>query len=268
MNILPYLSHFTFRNGNYIFAYKVSHPSTYHIDVSMVTGAGLIGEYHKNETSFKNYIPDFVVASEQISFNTGPQICSECIVDRLLDDDRLFSYVRWMGYVSFPHTATFEVEMTGIEGKLTLWIGELAVLDTDEEFSIGSFRAYEHVLYEIKIEYSMVRERSCLLVPSVSFRTVQPNLTTLASYRISIVSCCSYSGHQSRQEEKLYRSSICLVPWCRFVALLFNLLLPSNDKHCFGLNIFVLLSAQLQYIQHQKLSFQLAVKLKCPAISK
>lgn len=147
----------------------MSHPSTYSIDVSMVTGTGLIGEYHKNETSFKNYVPDYVVASEQISFST-----------RRVDDKKLFSYIRWMGYISFPYTTTFDVEMTGIEGKCKLWIGDKVVLDGDEESSIGSFRAYEHVLYEIKIEYSMVRDSPPPFFPHVSLRTVQPNLTPLA----------------------------------------------------------------------------------------
>jgi hypothetical protein len=78
----------------------------------MVTGAGLIGEYYKNETSFKNYMPDYVVASEQISFN-----------NRRLDDNRLFSYARWMGYLSFPHTTTFHIEIVGIEGKCKLLMG-------------------------------------------------------------------------------------------------------------------------------------------------
>jgi hypothetical protein len=47
-------------------------------------------------------------------------------------------------------------------------------------------------------------------------------LNLLSSHRISIVSCCSYYGHPSRIEEKWYQFSICLVPWCRFMALLFT----------------------------------------------
>jgi hypothetical protein len=157
----------------------------------MVTGAGLIGEYYKNETSFKNYMPDYVVASERISFN-----------NRRLDDNRLFSYARWMGYLSFPHTTTFHIEIVGIEGKCKLLIGDEVVFDTDKDSSIGSFRAYEHVLYEMNIEYSMVREHCLPLTPFMSLCTVQPNLNLLSSHRISIVSCCSYYGHPSRIEEK------------------------------------------------------------------
>ena len=183
--------HFTFRNGNFILAYKVSHPSTYNIDVSMVTGGGLIGKYFKNETSFKNDTPDYVVASEQISFN-----------NRRLNDNRLFSYARWMGYLSFPHTTSFQIEIIGIEGKCKLLIGDEVVIDTNEDSSIGRFRAYEHVLYEMIIEYSMVREHLVLLTPFMSVCTVQPNLNLLSSYRISIVSCCSYYGYHSRIEEK------------------------------------------------------------------
>ena len=111
----------------------------------MVTGAGLIGEYYKNETSFKNYMPDYVVSSERISFN-----------NRRLDDNRLFSYARWMGYLSFPHTATFHIEIVGIEGKCKLVIGDAVVFDTDKDSSIGSFRAYEHVLYEM-FQYCVTR---------------------------------------------------------------------------------------------------------------
>ena len=136
----------------------------------MVTGAGLIGEYHKNDMSFKNYVPDYVVPGEQISFNTWR-----------VDDKKLFRHVRWMGYISFPYTTTFDVDMTGIDGKCKLWIGDKVVLDADEESSIGSFRAYEHVLYEIQIEYSMVRDRvfpSCLIYLSLH----KSNLTWPHSY--------------------------------------------------------------------------------------
>ena len=33
-------------NGKYVFVYKVSQPSIYGIDISMVTGSGLLGEYY------------------------------------------------------------------------------------------------------------------------------------------------------------------------------------------------------------------------------
>jgi hypothetical protein len=33
-------------NGKYVFVYKVSQPSTYEIDISILTGMGLLGEYY------------------------------------------------------------------------------------------------------------------------------------------------------------------------------------------------------------------------------
>jgi hypothetical protein len=115
--------------------------------------------------------------------------------------NRLFSYARWIGYLSFPHTTTFVFEMTGIEGRCKLLIGDEVVFDTDEDSLIGGFKAYKHVLYEMKIEYSMVRERFLLLAPCMSFCTVQPNVNLLSSYRMSIISYCSYYGLHSKTEE-------------------------------------------------------------------
>ena len=183
-------SHFSFtflRNGNYVFAYKLSHPSTYKIDISMVNGTGLIGEYYKNETSFRKLLPDYVVASEHISFNIRHM-------------DVSFRYARWVGYISFPLSTTFDLEMTGIEGKCKLLIGETLIFDTDKASITGSFNAYEHLLYEIQIEYSTVR----FLSMKCTF-TFQPNLTPLACifiYRISIACCCNYFGHRSKQNKE------------------------------------------------------------------
>ena len=108
-----------------------------------------------------------------------------------------FAYARWVGYISFPLSTTFDLEMTGIEGKCKLLIGETLIFDTDKASITGSFNAYEHLLYEIQIEYSTVR----FLSMKCTF-TFQPNLTPLACiflYRISIACCCNYFGHRSKQ---------------------------------------------------------------------
>lgn len=95
--------------SNYAFAFKLGHLSTYKIDKCMVNGTGLMGEYYKNETSFRKLLPDYVVASEHISFNIPH-----------MDNQKSFSYARWLGYILFPLSTTFELEMTGIEGKCKL----------------------------------------------------------------------------------------------------------------------------------------------------
>lgn len=112
----------------------------------MVTKSGLIGNYFANETGFKEGLPDRIVIDEQLSFNT-----------RRLDDKDLFSHVIWTGFISFPHTSDFEFEMTGIEGSLKLWIGDRIVLDTEKGSIRGKFRSFVNIIYEIKIEYSLVR---------------------------------------------------------------------------------------------------------------
>ena len=89
-----------------------------------------------------------MVVDEQINFNI-----------RRLSDDRLFSYFRWIGYLSFPHTSVFDFAITGIEGSCKLVVGNTLILDTAEESASGSFRAIENVLYEIKIEYALVCDR-------------------------------------------------------------------------------------------------------------
>jgi hypothetical protein len=111
----------------------------------MVNGTGLIGEYYKNETNFRNLLPDYVVANEHINFNIHN-----------MDNHKSFRYARWVGYISFPHSTTFDLEMKGIKGKCKLLIGDTLIFDTDKETITGSFRAYEHLLYEIQIEYSTV----------------------------------------------------------------------------------------------------------------
>ena len=35
-----------YRDGEYVVAYRLSQPSTYQIDVRMITGFGLVGEYY------------------------------------------------------------------------------------------------------------------------------------------------------------------------------------------------------------------------------
>ena len=51
------------------------------------------------------------------------------------------------------------IKLAGVEGHCKLWIGDEIVLDTGEESALGSFGAIENVLFEIKIEYSLVSDR-------------------------------------------------------------------------------------------------------------
>lgn len=112
----------------------------------MVYDSGLIGNYFVNETGFKEGVPDRIVVDEQISFNI-----------RRFDVKNLFSHVIWTGFLSFPHTSDFEFEVAGVEGSLKLWIGDRIVLDTEKGPIRGSFRSFVNIIYEIKIEYSLVR---------------------------------------------------------------------------------------------------------------
>ena len=139
------------RNGVYVVAYRLSQTSTYEIDVSMVTGTGLNGCYYENETSFKEGVPAQIAADEQINFNI-----------RRLDETSLFSHIIWTGYLSFPHTSDFEFDVTGVEGSLKLWIGDELVLDTDKGSIRGNFRSIMNIIYEVKVEYSLVRFDSFL----------------------------------------------------------------------------------------------------------
>ncbi|KAL7553689.1 hypothetical protein ACHAWF_017014 [Thalassiosira exigua] len=131
-------------NGKYVFVYRVSQPSTYEVDVRMVTRPGLLGEYYANETSFKEGNPSKEHVNGLINFNV-----------RRMNDDSLFTHVRWMGFVKFPHTGVFQMEVSGAEGECRLWIGDEAVLETHEESAKANFEAMENVLYEIKIESSL-----------------------------------------------------------------------------------------------------------------
>ena len=51
------------------------------------------------------------------------------------------------------------IKLAGVEGHCKVWIGDEIVLDTGKESALGSFGAIENVLFEIKIEYSLVRYR-------------------------------------------------------------------------------------------------------------
>ncbi|KAL7444122.1 hypothetical protein ACHAXM_009872 [Skeletonema potamos] len=129
-------------NGEYIVAYKLHEASTYKLDVRLVTGSGLIGNYYLNETSFVDGVLIKTSIDKQIDFNTW----------RVGEP---FSHVTWTGYISFPHNGRFELELTGVEGHFTLFIGSKVVVDSNVGSSIGSFEAMEDVLYELKMEYSV-----------------------------------------------------------------------------------------------------------------
>lgn len=85
-----------------------------------------------------------MVVDEQINFNA------------VRFEEQLYHHFRWMGYISFPHTSIFDFDATGIEGRFKLMVGDELVCDTDKETALGSFRAVENILYEIKVEYSLV----------------------------------------------------------------------------------------------------------------
>ena len=135
-------------NGDYIVAYKVNEPSSYKIDVGMVTGSGLVGNYYLNETLL---VPTITMIDERIDFNAWHL-------------GKSFSHVTWTGYMSFPHNGKFELELTGIEGNCTVFVGSKIVVDSSLGSSIGSFNAVENVLYQLKIEYSIAIDINRLLL--------------------------------------------------------------------------------------------------------
>jgi len=135
-------------NGDYIVAYKVNEPSSYKIDVGMVTGSGLVGNYYLNETLL---VPTITMIDERIDFNAWHL-------------GKSFSHVTWTGYMSFPHNGKFELELTGIEGNCTVFVGSKIVVDSSLGSSIGSFNAVENVLYQLKIEYSIAMDINRLLL--------------------------------------------------------------------------------------------------------
>ena len=138
-------------NGNYLLPYRVSQPGTYEVDVRMVTSNGLIGEYYTNVTSFEEGKPNQVVIEDRVDFN----------------NNSAFNYYRWTGFISFPHTSIFELELREIAGSCKLWLGNDLVLDiTDDDVSSTAvrsfnFKAAENILYEMTIEYSLVSIEVC-----------------------------------------------------------------------------------------------------------
>lgn len=98
--------------------------------------------------------------------------------------DRLFSNIRWAGYIEFPHSSIYEFDVTGVEGHFKLWVGDGMIVDTENESAYGSFRAIENVLYDIKIEYSLVR---CILSQHFS-------IISNTDYLNSIFVCVAHSS--------------------------------------------------------------------------
>lgn len=129
-------------NGNYIVAYKVDEASAsaYKVEVGMVTGSGLVGNYHLNEKSYVEGATPITMIDDLIDFNAW-QVT--------------FSHATWTGYMSFPHSGLFELELTGIEGICKLFVGSKLIVDSNYGSSIGTFMAKENVLYEVKVDYSM-----------------------------------------------------------------------------------------------------------------
>jgi hypothetical protein len=121
----------------------VTEAAKYELVVGMATGSGLVGQYYLKDTNFVDGNPIKTKIDERIDFNTWR-----------LDDSESFSYVTWTGYISFPHSGKFELEMTGVEGHCKLFIGNKLVVDSSGG-SIGSYLALENVLYELAVEYSM-----------------------------------------------------------------------------------------------------------------
>ncbi len=158
----------------------------------MVTGTGLVGSYYADETSFTAGIPERLVIDEQINFSI-----------RRLDEKNLFSTIVWTGFLSFPHTSDFEFDVTGVEGSFKLWIGDRIVLDTDEGSTRGSFRSIVNIVYEIKIEYYLVRAASILLLLMRLYlaNSLTRHLHLRSTNRISTGSCSSCFGRQDEWEE-------------------------------------------------------------------
>ncbi|KAL3778635.1 hypothetical protein HJC23_001584 [Cyclotella cryptica] len=130
-------------NGDYLFAYKVSYPSTYKIDVGMATNSGLVGEYYLSNCAFRDGAPDVTTVDDQINFSI-----------KSLRKNTFFTNVRWTGFISFPHSDNFEIEVSGVDGQCKLWVGNQEILDTTAR-SRTTFSAVQGYLYDIKIEYSM-----------------------------------------------------------------------------------------------------------------
>ncbi len=127
-------------NGHYIVAYKVDEASAYKVEVGMVTGSGLVGNYYLDEKSYVEGAPTITRIDDLIDFDAW-QVS--------------VSHATWTGYVSFPHSGIFELELTGIEGICRLFVGAKLIVDSSYGSSIGTFMAKENVLYEVKVDYSM-----------------------------------------------------------------------------------------------------------------
>ena len=54
----------------------------------------------------------------------------EVIEDRVdFSNNSVFNYYRWTGFISFPHTSIFELELREIAGSCKLWLGNDLVLN-------------------------------------------------------------------------------------------------------------------------------------------
>ena len=150
-------------NGDYIVAYKVDEASAsaYKVEVGMVTGSGLVGNYYLNEKLFVERAPTITMIDDLIDFNAWHVS---------------FSHATWTGYMSFPHSGTFELELTGIEGICRLFVGSKLIVDSNYGSSIGTFMAKENVLYEVKVEYSMDANRLLLKMYWTSAKMPKQNV--------------------------------------------------------------------------------------------
>eukprot|EP00569_Conticribra_weissflogii_P001095 CAMPEP_0171357158 /NCGR_PEP_ID=MMETSP0878-20121228/46096_1 /TAXON_ID=67004 /ORGANISM="Thalassiosira weissflogii, Strain CCMP1336" /LENGTH=507 /DNA_ID=CAMNT_0011863191 /DNA_START=607 /DNA_END=2130 /DNA_ORIENTATION=- len=134
-------------NGHYTFAYKVSYASSYQIDVAMLTNSGIHGEYYLNKGSFKDGTPDNALIQSQLGFESERWAFN-----------RRFTHFRWTGYISFPHTGDFQLQLDGIDGYGTIWIDEVhGIFRRHDKRSGLDFKADENILYELKVEYVSVR---------------------------------------------------------------------------------------------------------------
>mmetsp|Transcript_23800 Transcript_23800/g.35125 ORF Transcript_23800/g.35125 Transcript_23800/m.35125 type:complete len:136 (-) Transcript_23800:807-1214(-) len=60
--------------------------------------------------------------------------------------------IRWTGYIWFPHTGSFELELTNVDDRALLWIDGSLILDTHGH-SKGIFHSIDNYLYDIRVEY-------------------------------------------------------------------------------------------------------------------
>mmetsp|Transcript_23802 Transcript_23802/g.35139 ORF Transcript_23802/g.35139 Transcript_23802/m.35139 type:complete len:191 (-) Transcript_23802:807-1379(-) len=144
-NILEEESKLTFvdiSEALYKLSYQVSQPGQYLMDIGLAGGNGLLGEYYTNR--FLSGEPAATKIDNFIDFNWG--------YGPVADQPPDYVSIRWTGYIWFPHTGSFELELTNVDDRALLWIDGSLILDTHGH-SKGIFHSIDNYLYDIRVEY-------------------------------------------------------------------------------------------------------------------